>query len=97
MTSDIKSILNNQLPVVNSVNTSTKQIPIAQVDDLADELVTEYANPDYRRWYCGVINKYGVRKVMEWHRRASEGNTPARLFSKYVSEAGGYHRTKDGA
>lgn len=67
-----------------------KQIPIEQVDELADELVAEYGNPTFRKWYCGVIKKFGVPKVHEWRRRASEGDHPGRLFTTYVNQAGGY-------
>jgi len=73
-------------------DTSIKQPPIGQVDEMADKLVTDFDNPGYRRWYCGVINKFGVAKVYEWHRRAQEGNNPGKLFTTYVNQAGGYRR-----
>ena len=63
---------------------------IAQVDDIANELVKEYNNPDYRKWYCGVIKKFGVARVNEWQDRAKSGKYPGRLFTSYVNEAGGY-------
>lgn len=90
MTSDIKSILNTHLTNTNSGSTSKGKIPVAQVDELADSLVSEYQNPKWRQWYCGVINKFGVEKVMEWRRRAAEGKSPGRLFSVYVNQSGGY-------
>lgn len=62
------------------------------VDRLADELSNEYANPHSRGWYCGVIYKFGVSKVLEWQKRASTGNQPGRLFTSYVNQAGGYRR-----
>lgn len=92
MTSDIKSILNSQLANTNSGSKSIRRIPVEQVDELADSLVAEYRNTDWRGWYCGVINKYGVGRVQEWRRRASEGDNPGRLFSTYVNQAGGYRR-----
>lgn len=57
------------------------------VDILADELVEEYSNPNYRRWYCQAIYNYGIPQVLEWRKRATEGDVPARLFSKFVKEA----------
>jgi len=86
----IGEILNNkQLPKGNRDKVSNR-IPIDSVDVLADELVSEYANPEYRKWYCKVIYKYGLAQTQEWRRRASEGKEPARLFSKYVKDAQTY-------
>jgi hypothetical protein len=79
-----------QLP--NEAKEPIKQLPIAQVDELADKLVADYNNPGYRKWYCGVIKKFGYAKVFEWHRRAQEGDTPGKLFTAYVNQAGGYRR-----
>jgi hypothetical protein len=97
MGNDIKSILYSQLPDDSSGKEPIKQPPIEQVDELADKLVLAYKNPDYRRWYCGVINKFGVSKVLEWHRRSLEGKLPGRLFTVYVIQAGGYRRETDNA
>lgn len=87
MPTDIQSILSSQLPIDSSSNTSIKQLSIGVVDKLADELVTEYDNQRFRRWYCGVVYQFGLPKVMEWRRRASEGKQPAKLFSHYVAQA----------
>lgn len=82
------------LPIVSSGNKlPSKQPPIGQVDELADKLVADYDNPGYRRWYCGVINKFGIAKVYEWQRRAQEGDNPGKLFTAYVNQAGGYRRS----
>ena len=90
MTSDIKPILNFHLPKSNSGNgQSIQQLPIAAIDELADELVAEYDNPVWRRWYCGVINEFGFTKAEEWRRRANEGNEPAKPFSKYITYRAG--------
>jgi len=88
MTSDIGSIIGKkQLPIDSSSNKPNKQIPIASVDGLADELASEYSNAGYRSWYCKVIYAFGVEQVFEWRRRASEGREPAKLFSKYAKDA----------
>jgi hypothetical protein len=85
----------NEYQLPNGGNdTHIKQPPIGQVDELADKLVADYDNPSYRRWYCGVINKFGVSKVYEWHRRAQEGDAPGKLFTAYVNQAGGYRRSE---
>lgn len=82
-----------QHPLGNSDKPSTKhELPIAAVDKLAEELVVEYANSDFRRWYCGVIYDFGISQVLEWRRRASEGDEPAKLFSKYVRDARMYRQ-----
>ena len=84
---DIKSILNNHLPIVDKNLGQSKKLPILAVDKVADELVDEYKNIKYRRWYCGVIYEFGFEKVEEWRCRAREGNEPAKLFSKYVKDS----------
>ena len=84
----IGEVLNNkQLPKDSREETRDNRIPIGSVDVLADELVGEYANPNYRKWYCKVIYTYGAAQVNEWRNRAREGKDPARLFSKYVKDA----------
>lgn len=88
MVTGIGSILENkQLPKDNWENEGNKHLPIGLVDQLADELVREYSNPGYRKWYCKIIYTHGVEQVHEWRRRATEGNEPAKLFSKYVKDA----------
>ncbi len=69
-----------QLPV--------KHIPIEAVDKLADELVAEYCNSEFRKWYCALINQHGLERVIYWRGRAASGNNPARLFSYYAKQAG---------
>ena len=87
MVDSLNSILKSHSPIVlEEVSQQVKPL-ISVVDAIADELVAEYSNPDYRRWYCGVINRYGLAKVDEWRRRASEGKEPAKLFSLYVKQA----------
>jgi hypothetical protein len=71
------------LPIGNSTDTK-KELPIDAVDKMADELVSEYSNPDYRAWYCGVIYEFGFAKIEEWRNRAREGDYPAKLFSPKV-------------
>lgn len=87
MTNDIKSILKSHLPIDSSPSKPIKQLPIEAVDKLADELVSEYSNPKFRQWYCGVIYQFGFAQISEWRRRALEGREPAKLFSKYVKDA----------
>ena len=82
-----------QMPIGGN-NPRLKRIHIAQVDRLADELVDEYDNLKFREWYCGVINEYGISKVLEWRGRAKEGNYPGKLFTSFVNQAGGYRRGK---
>ena len=91
MTTDISSILSNkQLPIDSSSSNSIKQLPIDAVDKLADELVKEYDNLQFRKWYCGVVIEFGYAQIIEWRKRASEGRMPAKLFSKYVKDARTY-------
>jgi len=79
-----------QLPIGSLNNRSYKHLPIDLVNDLARELVKEYSNPDFYKWYCGVIYQFSPNKVHEWRVRAKDGDTPAKLFSKYVKDARQY-------
>jgi hypothetical protein len=64
-----------------------RQLPTEEVDKLADELVTEYSNPKFRKWYCSVIYEFGFERVAEWRRKAATGHTPGGLFGHYVKQA----------
>ena len=90
MTTVIKDVL-NQLPN-DGIDTSHKysQLPIEAVDKIAASLTNEYSNPEWHKWYCGVIYEFGPSKVHEWQRRASEGREPSKLFSTYVSQSRRY-------
>lgn len=77
----------NQLPIVNRDNVTPKRPPLVYVDYLADELVKEYGTPDYRKWYCALIYRYGLAQVEEWRKRAEKANAPVRVFSKYAAQA----------
>jgi hypothetical protein len=70
---------NSHLPV--------KQLPIAEVDALAAELVEEYSNPKYLKWYCGVIYQFGFEQIAEWRSKAASGTSPGGLFGYYVKQA----------
>lgn len=82
-----KIIKSKQMPNGVTYLDTNKILPIEVVDKLADELVYEYSNNTYRSWYCGIIYEFGASQVNEWRRRATEGHTPAKLFSKYVKDA----------
>jgi hypothetical protein len=86
----------DNLPIGNQAEGNSRKVeklelPIGAVDKVRDELVSEYRNPDFKAWYCGVIYEFGFEKVEEWRRRASEGKEPAKLFSMYVKHARTYH------
>jgi hypothetical protein len=92
-----KQLNKYQVPNGNLDDNTFKKLPVAAVDKVADELVAEYNNQVYRRWYCGVIYEFGFSKVHEWRRCASEGREPAKLFSKYVKDARTYRSIKTGS
>lgn len=86
MTTRIDRIL-NQLPNDSSSDNVPNRLSINAVDALADELVKEYSNPVFRKWYCGVVNDFGYAQVNEWRNRSRSGKYPAKLFSKYVKDS----------
>lgn len=94
MTTELKSLINTQLRNGSSVDFVNKKLAINVVDKIADELSSEYNNLRFRNWYCGVIYQFGPSKVHEWQVRAKEGDTPAKLFSKYVKDARAYNGTR---
>ncbi len=61
-------------------------LPMAEVDRLADDLVDKFNNPDYRAWYCQKIYKFGLDLIEVWRDKAMETGCPGKYFSKYVSE-----------
>lgn len=93
MIENLKSLINPQLRNVDSIKVVKRRLPIDAVDKLADELVSEYNNAGFRKWYCGVINDFGFSKVNEWQVRSREGKEPSKLFSRFVKDA----RTYSGA
>ena len=68
-------------------NDQPSKVPMEVVDILAAELVEEYQNPDYHKWYCRIIYEFGPLQVEEWRQRAREGASPGKLFSAYVKSA----------
>lgn len=78
---------NGELEQVTGDKLPVKQLPIEEVDSLADELVREYNNPIFRVWYCGVIYQFGLEQVAEWQRKAASGTNPGGLFGYYVKQA----------
>jgi hypothetical protein len=64
-----------------------RQLPLELVDLVADGLVRMYENPDYRKWYCGVVYEFGLTKVNDWIKHAKDGNEPGKLFTRYVNGA----------
>jgi hypothetical protein len=85
----------HQDPIDSSYRTPIKhQLPISAVDELTNELINEYNNERFKRWYCGVIYEFGVSQVLEWRGRAHEGKEPSKLFSKYVIDARTYRKKR---
>lgn len=59
---------------------------IIEVDKLANELVAEYGNPLYFKWYCSAINQLGVQRINELRGMVSDAKQPGKLFSKRAKE-----------
>lgn len=57
-------------------------LPIERVDEEVARLIAKYRNPGWKKWYCKIVYTLGIPKVIELERRASEGDEPAKLFSK---------------
>ncbi len=95
MANDIRSILNTQM--ANGGKSPRPKPQAERVDELASRLVSTYANPQSRRWYCGVIYKFGIDRVEIWLSCSKEARVPGALFTHYVNEAGGYRKNDAGS
>lgn len=71
-----------------------RKLPLEVVDTFADAFVAYFENPDYRKWYCGVIYEFGLKKVNEWFEKSRTGEYPGKLFTKYVNSARGSYSQK---
>lgn len=63
-----------------------KDLPASVVDDLADELVKQFDNELYRRWYCAAIYDLGLSKIDDLRKKVVTGDKPGKLFSFYVKQ-----------
>lgn len=63
-----------------------KDLPASVVDGKADELVIEFQNPQFRKWYCRIIYAIGLDKVEEIRAKCKDGDEPGRLFSHYANQ-----------
>lgn len=63
-----------------------RHTPVAVVDQLATELVQQFENDEYYKWYCASIYDLGVDRIQEIRGRISDARNPARLFSHYVNQ-----------
>lgn len=61
-------------------------IGIKEADRIAAELVNEYRNPDFRKWYCKLVYELGPHRIEELRGRVRDAKDPAKLFSKLASE-----------
>ena len=74
--------------ITSTENENWKQrLSVVFVDELADELVKAYSNPQFRAWYCKLIYTFGPVRIKEWQGRVSDSDNPAKLFSKLASES----------
>ena len=85
---------NDVNPLSNRESASKNQfsLSVAKADEIIEEIVLEYRNPAYRKWYLKVLYDFGPQKVHEWRRRAAEGKEPGKLFTKLVNEYRQYSR-----
>lgn len=83
----MSSDVNDKQLAPDSRQLPIRQLPIEEVDNLADKLAADFDNPLWRKWYCGVINEFGVERVEYWYARSMSANAPGRLFSHYVKQA----------
>lgn len=63
-----------------------KKTPIARVDALAEELVTQFDNRPYLKWYCVAIYDLGEERVRQIMGRVSDARLPGKLFTHYVNQ-----------
>lgn len=57
-------------------------------EDIADKLVQQFNNPEYRGFYWNVANKLPEATIWKYVERASKGNNPSRYFTYLCKKAG---------
>lgn len=78
--------LNKNRSVNSFKDKKTKPVPVDVVDQLGDDLVREFNNPQFRSWYCKAIMELGPSKIHELRTRAKDGSNPAKYFSLLVKQ-----------
>lgn len=63
-----------------------KKASLQDIDELANTLCTEYANHEFYKWYCKVINILGIQRVNEIRAMYSDTRQASHLFSRRASE-----------
>lgn len=63
-----------------------KDLPSSEVDRLADELVQNYKNPGFRKWYCDIVIALGGSKIEDLKKKVANGENPGKLFSHYAKQ-----------
>ena len=85
MTSD--ELTNEELEQLTNDNHLPPRPTIEQTDLLADKLVEEFNNPEWREWYCKKINLNGIELINEYRLKARKGYNPPKLFSALLRQA----------
>ena len=83
----IKTMLNNDNVInklTNNDNVNNVSNKVKKADHLADRLVKELGNEDYRAFYCKVAYKLSESQIMSALEQSLKGNDPARYFTWLV-------------
>lgn len=83
MNSETKS-LENQIENENENWKDT--LDFRFVDELVDDLVKRYKNPEFRKWYCKLVYNIGPSRVNEIQGRVQGAQDEAKLFSKLANQ-----------
>jgi hypothetical protein len=71
-----------------------KELSVAYVDQLADEIVHEYSTPRFRKWYLSLIYELGPQAIKDIRGRCRDARHPGKLFSKLAKEQLSIKRVK---
>lgn len=78
--------IGKQFANLNKDRDYRKELSVAFVDQLADEIVREYSTPKFRKWYIYLIYELGPQVVNDIRGRCRDARHPGKLFSKLAKE-----------
>lgn len=70
----------------NANESKARKLPAYIVDREAMRLAKEYANPDFKPFYCKAIYSLGLERITELEGRVSDAKFPGKLLTKLLKE-----------
>lgn len=73
----------------SNLNLNIEKYPkLRKKEQIADKLVQQFNNPEYRGFYWNVANKLSEATIWSFVEIAGKGNNPSRYFTYLCKKAG---------